>query len=415
VSTTVIIGGGAIGLCCAHALAQRGERVVVLDGGKAGAASAANAGWVVPTFSGPLPAPGVVRTVFSSMFRRDSPFYLNPAVLPELAAWLWTFWRRSTPRDFSRGLEALAALNRGTMTQYDALARDGVAFEMHRLGVLFVFLHAASAHHLLEDLEHLAPYGYGRPAVLSHKDLRDLEPALGPEVSAGYLVERERHLRPESLLEGLRRRLQALGVDLRFGAEATGVRVRHRAATAVVAGDEHIWGDRFVIAAGAWSGRVARRCGFHIPVQAAKGYSVTAPAASPFFRRPLYLSEARIVCSPFQGATRIAGWLELSGLNPAADARRVGAMARLATRYVPGWRPAQEDRRAGLRPLMPDGLPVIGQAPRLENVYVATGHGMLGITLAPVTGAVIADLITKGRAGEDLAPFSPARFERSRP
>ena len=413
-SATVIIGGGVIGLCCAHALARRGERVIVLDAEKSGAASAANAGWIVPTFSGPVPAPGMVRESLAAMLHRENPFYVNPLSLPELAGWLRAFWGRCNARDYARGLEAMAALNHRAMALYDALAQDGVSFEMHRSGLLFAFLDRAHTAHLLDDLDHLQALGYHRPEMLGPKDVRDLEPALGPEVVAGLLVEIERHVRPETLLEGLRRRLAELGADVRKGVEVTGVRHKNGTVAAVTTSAGGLAGDRFLIAAGVWSELVAQRCGFALPVTAAKGYSVTAPAPEPFFRRPVYLSEARIVCSPFRGASRIAGWLELSGINPATDARRLAAMTRLATRYLPHWRPAQEERHAGMRPLTPDGLPVIGRAPRFDNLYVATGHGMLGITLAPVTAKVIADLILRDDADEDLAPFSPGRFGRAR-
>jgi len=410
-STTVVIGGGVIGLCCAHELARRGERVVVLEGEKPGAASRASGGWVVPTFSGPLPAPGVIRSVLPSMLRRASPFYLNPLALPELTGWLWSFWRHSNARDYVRGLEAVAALNRRTMALYDALQQNGVSFEMHKSGVLFAYLDRAHAAHLLEDLDHLESLGYRRPDMLGPRDLRELEPALGQAVVAGLLVEVERHISPETLLDGLRQRLVHLGADLRPGVAVTDARRRNGAVVSVHTTQGDIAGDRFLLAAGVWSNTLARRCGFTLPVQAAKGYCVTARSAAPFFRRPIYLSGARIVCSPFHGASRIAGWLELSGINPRVDAYRIDAMTQLATRYLPGWRPEQAENRAGMRPLMPDGLPVIGPAPRLGNLFVATGHGMLGITLAPATARVIADLMTTGQTDIDLAPFAPGRFQ----
>src|SRR3990172_2471419 len=331
-STTVVIGGGVIGLCCAHELARRGERVVVLEGEKPGAASWASGGWVVPTFSGPLPAPGVIRSVLPSMLRRASPFFLNPMALPELTGWLWSFWRHSNVRDYARGLEAVAALNRRTMALYDALQQDGVSFEMHKSGVLFAYLDRTHAAHLLEDLDHLEPLGYRRPEMLGPRDLRDLEPALGPAVVAGLLVEIERHIRPDTLLDGLRRRLTQLGADLRTGAAATNVRRRHSGVAAVVTTQGDVAADRFLLAAGVWSNALARRCGFTLPVQAAKGYCVTVPSAAPLFRRPIYLSGARLVCSPFHRASQIAGWLELSGINPRGGAYRVEAITPPARR-----------------------------------------------------------------------------------
>src|SRR3990172_1427352 len=331
-STTVVIGGGVIGLCCAHELARRGERVVVLEGEKPGAASRASGGWVVPTFSGPLPAPGVIRSVLPSMLRRASPFYLNPLALPELTGWLWSFWRHSNARDYVRGLEAVAALNRRTMALYDALQQNGVSFEMHKSGVLFAYLDRAHAAHLLEDLDHLESLGYRRPDMLGPRDLRELEPALGQAVVAGLLVEVERHISPETLLDGLRQRLVHLGADLRPGVAGTDARRRNGAVVSVHTTQGDIAGDRFLLAAGVWSNTLARRCGFTLPLHPPKRYCVTARSAAPFFPRPIYLSGARLVCSPFHGASRIAGWLELSGINPRVDAYRIEAMTRLATR-----------------------------------------------------------------------------------
>src|SRR3989304_2395022 len=243
-STTVVIGGGVIGLCCAHELARRGERVVVLEGEKPGAASWASGGWVVPTFSGPLPAPGVIRSGLPSMLRRASPFFLNPMALPELTGWLWSFWRHSNVRDYARGLEAVAAPNRRPMAPYDALQQDGVSFEMHKSGVLFAYLDRTHAAHLLEDLDRLEPLGYRRPEMLVPRDLRDLEPALGPAVVAGLLVEIDRHIRPDTLLDGLRRRLTQLGADLRTGVAVTNVRRRHSGVVAVVTTQGDVGGGR---------------------------------------------------------------------------------------------------------------------------------------------------------------------------
>lgn len=411
-SRTVIIGGGIIGLCCAYELRRRGEEVVVLEREQPGAgASSGNAGLIVPSFSGPVPGPGVAAALFRSMLRPDSPLYLNPRALPQTAGWLRSFRRHCNPLAYDAGFAAIAHLAAQTMTLFDTLSAEGVAFEMRRDGLLFAYLNEANMGHMLDDLDRLQAHGYRRPAILTGSDLRDLEPGLSDRVRAGFFLPQERHIQPETLVAGVLARLRTLGGQVRAGMVVTGIQRRAHAIVSVVTPSGPIEGDRFLIAAGAWSGVVARLCGFHLPMQAVKGYSVTVSAPVRRFRRPLYLGDTKLIASPFQHSTRVAGWLEFSGINPAVDAGRLRAMRRAAGAYLRGWESGGGERqRAGLRPMAPDGLPVIGPVPGYDNLFVATGHGVLGITLAPATARAVADFLTGGSPGMDLQPFAPARF-----
>lgn len=411
-SRTVIVGGGIIGLCCAYELQRRGEDVVVVERMEPGTgASSHNAGLIVPSFSGPLPGPGMVAAALRSMLRPNSPFYLNPRALLEAAGWLRSSWRHANPRAYEAGLLAMGRLSASTMALFDDLAADGVAFEMHKDGLLFAYLDEKNMAHMLDDLERLEEFGYGRPARLSAADLRDLEPALSDRVTAGFLLPQERHVQPETLIAGLLVRLRQLGAVVRGGLELTGARQRHGRITAAVTPSGPIEGDRFLIAAGAWSGRVAQKFGFRLPIQAVRGYSVTISAPMRRLRRPVSLGEAKLIASPFAGTTRVAGWLEFSGIHPVVDAGRMRALRQSAGAYLRAWESGSGDRqRAGLRPMAPDGLPVIGPIPGYDNLFVATGHGVLGITLAPATARAIAAIMTRADPEPDLQPFSPGRF-----
>jgi D-amino-acid dehydrogenase len=169
--------------------------------------------------------------------------------------------------------------------------------------------------------------------------------------------------------------------------------------------------DAFVIATGAEAAALSRQCGTSLPLQAGKGYSVTIDRPRLEVRYPLYLGDAKIGITPFGGALRVAGTMELSGINLTLDARRLEALERATERDLPGAL-AGEGRESwvGMRPITPDGLPILGRLPRSENVFVATGHQMLGVTLAPSTGKAMAELIAEGESSVDLEPFSPARF-----
>lgn len=409
---TVVIGAGVIGLLCAVELRRRGDEVVVVDRGAPGAAcSAGNAGWIVPSLSGPVPAPGVVGASLRWMLRPDSPLYIRPAAVPSLAPWLLDFWRHCTPAAYHAGLAATAALNRPTMARYDALAAAGVDFEMHRDGILYVCLRPETVEHVREELAAVRDHGYADPVVLGPDDIRDVEPGLTGPVQTALWVREERHVRPETLTAGLARWLSGHGAEPRSGVEVVGLSRRGREVAAVETADGSLAADHVLIAAGAWSGAVAALAGVRLPMQAGKGYNVTVDGPALALRHPMYLMESHIAVSPFAGALRMSGTMELSGINLRLDSRRVAAIRHGADRYLPGWeRGAAETTWVGMRPLTPDGLPVIGRAPGYDNLYLATGHAMLGVTLGPATAAAIADLIHDGHTDVDLAPFDPARF-----
>jgi D-amino-acid dehydrogenase len=408
----IVIGAGVIGLACAYALRKRGHDVVVVDRGLPGdACSSGNAGWIVPSLSGPLPTPGMTGTTLKWMLKSDSPLYISPAAAPGLARWLWRFWRYSNPTDYLKGLRAVAELNRPTRQLFDQLQSDGVPFELHRDGLLFVFLDPTYMRRTLADFEHFREFGYAVPTPIDGEDVRQLEPGLSRRVSSGFLVEPEYHVRPESLCDGYLGALRASGVRVLANADVTGGRVSAGKATVLETSSGPLEGSEFLIAAGAWSGQVTEQFGVRLPVQAGKGYSITIDGKTPPFTRPLYLGEARIGCSPFTGATRFAGTMELSGINTVLDRRRIQGIRRGIARYLDtSISPNEGSEWVGMRPLTPDGLPMLGRVPGFENLYVATGHAMLGVTLAPATAEIMADLITGTPPRMELAPFEPGRF-----
>jgi D-amino-acid dehydrogenase len=362
------------------------------------------------------------------MLDRASPLYIAPRADPALARWLWRFWRHCNERDHHAGLAALAHLAMRTAPVLDRMGREGLAFEMHSVGVLFLFLRDRARDEVYRNLEFMTGDG-AAPRVLDRDAVREMEPHLQPEVTSGIFVRQERHLRPESLLAGLERRLQEEGVLIRGGVDVTGAsrrggggaggasagrrRTPHEV-SALVTSTGDISGDLFLLTAGAWTGKLARAFGVSLPLQGGKGYTITIdePAWQP--AHALYLDEARIAVSPYTKQLRVGGTMEFSGFNTDVNHRRVEAIRAGAVRYLRGWPggSGQETFWAGLRPLTPDGLPVLGRLPGYMNVFVATGHGMLGITLAPATAVVMAQLLRDGDAGIDLTPFRPDRFTR---
>jgi D-amino-acid dehydrogenase len=205
------------------------------------------------------------------------------------------------------------------------------------------------------------------------------------------------------------------GVEIRSRTPVTGFGGRAPTLSGVETPEGAIPADAVLIAAGAWSGRLAKLAGRRLPIEAGKGYSLDyAPPPRPV-STPLSLHEARVAVTPFADSVRLAGTMELSGLNEIIRPERVAAIARAAAGCLRDW--SADPARAttvwtGMRPLTPDGLPVIGLLPGYGNLAVASGHAMLGVTLAPATGEAIAELLTAGRAPDVLLPFDPARFGR---
>jgi len=281
-----------------------------------------------------------------------------------------------------------------------------------RAGILFVFHSAAALEHDLAALEPLARYGITPPVPYGAKDVRQMEPALSASIAGGFWYAGERHVQPETLTSGLTDWLRARGVVFRTGTRVVGVDHARGQARAVDTTAGRVEGDAFVIAAGARTSDVTRTLGLALPIQAGKGYCLDYRPPPVPLGRPIDFAEARLVASPMDGMIRVAGTMEFSGVNDVVRPERVAALARGAARALTGF-PAGADAAtvgSGLRPVTPDGLPVIGWLPGFRNVAVASGHAMLGVTLSASTGDAVADLLTTGRTPEVIAPFDPARF-----
>jgi D-amino-acid dehydrogenase len=420
VKPVVVVGGGVIGLCCAFSLHRRGVPVAVFDAGPPEqAASHVNAGWVVPSLAEPVPAPGLIATSLRWMLRSDSPLYIRPRLDPAFLRWTLGFWRACNARDYRAGLEATAAFGNRALALYDALRDAGVRYEEHRNGILFAYRGREALVHDYAELEVVRRFGFELSQPLDGDALRALEPSLSDAVSGGFWLPRERSLRPDSLVRGLVDYLAERGVPVHRQMAVSGIETTGGRASAVFAHGERFPTEAVIVAAGAWTPRLLRPLRVNVPIEAGKGYSIdlAPPPALPHpVSRPLYLHETRVAVSPLDGMIRLSGTMELSGLNHQIRPERVAAIARSAGWAVAGWPRETPTAGPGVRvwtgprPLTPDGLPVIGWLPGYRNLAVASGHAMLGVTLATATGEAVADLVMTGVAPEVIAAFDPARF-----
>ena len=412
---TVIIGGGVIGLTTAYHLIREGESVTIVDRRATGlGASDVNAGWVVPAESAPVPGPGVVLQSLKWMLRADSPLYIKPSLRRDFLFFMLGMFRSSNARAQRAGFAANLALAEDSVHLFDDYRADGIDYELHHEGLLMAFRDRELMQHHLGYLDLVKRYGL-EPRVLMGDDVRVHEPMLSDRVEGGLYFPKELHLDPGGFMAALRDRLVASGAEIVEGFAVDGVQRTGSRIASVSSGTRTIAGDRFLLAAGAWTGGLSRLFGADIPIRPGKGYCVEV---APFgLRGATNLHDAKVATTPFRNRLRLAGTMEFGGLDEDVRQVRVDAILRAPESYFRDWkRPAAVDivPRAGLRPMAPDGLPVIGRLPRVDNGFVSTGHGMLGVTLAPATARVLTDLIRHGRMSALLAPFSPARFRGGR-
>jgi D-amino-acid dehydrogenase len=410
----IVIGGGVVGLCCAYELARGGAEVTVLERNGVGqGASLANTGWVCPSFSYPLPGPGIIKEGLRGMLHGGGPLAIRPTLDPTFLRWLLGFRRSATRDRWEHGVRALIGLNRRTLDLFDAYAEAGVEFEMHESGLVLVATSRAGLDSYSAIFRELRSLGFeGESVELTPGEAKDLEPTLAEGGLAGgvhALV--DRYVRPESLLAGLAAHLAAHGVAVREEVEVRGIeRVNGR--VRVATDRELLDAERVVVAAGASSPRFLARLEIPLPLVGARGYSFTFAGGALRPTHALYLAEAKVGISSYADSVRIAGVFELGQSSDSLHRGRIEAMLRTVEPYFEEWSPSAEVallRWAGLRPMTADGLPLIGRSPALDNVFVATGHGMLGVTLAPATAALLTPFVLEGVAPPELEPFDPAR------
>jgi D-amino-acid dehydrogenase len=411
---TVVIGGGVIGLTTAYHLAREGAQVTVLDARRTGlGASAVNAGWFVPAEAMPVPGPKMVVQTMKWMLRSDSPVYIRPSVDPRFVAFMLRMWRRCNDRDQRAGFEANLRLAESTADVLDEYRADGMDFEMHACGLLMAFRQQQNLDHHVHNLDLVRAHDLDAQILLGD-DVRVHEPLLSDAVHGGIFFPAERHLDPRALVESLHKRLVELGVRIVENAPVEAVDARttpgRRGLAAVRTPSERHEGDAFVLAAGAWTGKLSARFGHRLPVRPGKGYSIDVPRLP--LRSATNLSDVKVALTPFSDRLRLAGTMEFARLDEDVNDVRVAAILRGPGTYLRGWQPPPGPVRgqAGMRPMTPDGLPAIGAFPGLDNTYVSTGHGMLGVTLAAGSALALTDLVLHGLRRPELAPFDPARF-----
>lgn len=410
-----VVGGGVIGLCCAHYLLERGCRVTLVERGGPDhdCCSLGNAGFISPSHFVPLAAPGMVGKALRWMWNPESPFYVRPRLDPGLIGWGWRFWRASNGTRALRAEPLLRDLTLASRALFVELAeRTGNEFGLSREGLLLLFRTESG----LEEESRVVARSreLGMPAeLIDARGVAALEPGVTFDVLAGVHYPLDAHLVPQHFVATLTRLLEERAAAFVWNAEVRDWRQEGRTIKAAVTTQGEIEADEFVVAAGSWSQRLARMLGLGLPLQPGKGYSLTHNDPRERPRRSLILHEARVAITPMGSALRVGGTMELAGIDLAINPHRVRGILKSLARYLPAYSPADFASLTpwcGLRPVSPDGLPYVGRAGHLENLIVATGHAMMGLSLAPITGKLVAGIVSGETLPIDIAALRPDRY-----
>lgn len=411
----LIVGGGVIGLCVAHYARRKGHRVILVERGAPDhdSCSLGNAGMIVPSHFTPLAAPGMISYGLKAMWNPESPFYIRPRLSSELVNWGLKFARAATPERVVKAAPVLRDLNLASRQCYVELAeaRDN-DFCLQQKGLLMLCKTELALHEEAEVAKRANALGI--PAeVLTPEETARLEPNVRMDIAGAVYFPKDCHLSPNRFVAGLTKQLQAEGVTFHWGTEVTGWRASNGRVQSVITSQGELQADEYVIAGGAWSPHVARGLGVSLPMQAGKGYSLTLPQPRWLPEICAIFVEARVAVTPMAGALRFGGTMEITGLDESINPARVRGIVNAAPRYFPEFSAddfAGVQPWRGLRPCSPDGLPYIGKIKRYANLSVATGHAMMGLSLGPITGKLMAQMLSDEPPEIDLGMLGPERF-----
>ena len=407
-----IIGGGIIGLSSAYYLAKAGHHVTIIDKSElTDGCSFGNAGMIVPSHFIPLAAPGMISKGIRWMFNSKSPFYVRPRIDPDLVKWGYQFYKHSNEKHVKRSSPALRDLSLLSRSLYSQLKKDlPFDFEYHERGLLMMY-QSKEAEHEEKETAHVANDLGIEARVLSPEEVQQLEPDVKVNVRGGIYFPGDTHLTPQKLVIGLIAYLKSMGVEVITSSEVTGVTMKGRQIESIRAANRDLVFDEYVLATGSWSGVMGDKFGLTLPMQAGKGYSFTLNDVSKNTRIPSILLEARVAVTPMGNSLRFGGTMEIGGINHDINPNRVRGIVEAIPKYYPEMKVEFPSKIwHGLRPCSPDGLPFIGRMIAPENMIVATGHSMMGMSLGPATGKIVSSLIAGTKPDVDISLFSPERF-----
>ncbi|MBE5320094.1 FAD-dependent oxidoreductase [Pedobacter sp. MR2016-19] len=412
-SKVLIIGGGIVGLTSAYYLQKRGYEVIILDKGDiTDNCSFGNAGMIVPSHFVPLAAPGMIKQGIRWMFDSKSPFYVRPSLNMNLVNWGLKFMKHATAKHVSQAAVPLRDLSLLSKKLYEGLAKESdFDFELTNNGILAFYKTEKAG----EEEAHLAAKAIELGldmAVLTADECRALQPDLKLDVLGAVHYRCDAHLYPTKLMNALLKYLLNNGVNIVRNKEVDKIETAGNRITKVFTGGTAWEADQYVLATGSWSPAVAKMADIKISLMPGKGYSFMEPEPQQRLTIPALLCEARVAITPMNGQIRYGGTMELDKINTRINMQRVKGIVESVPAYFPDLKPAvpaEKDIWYGFRPSSPDGLPYIGRSEKRENLIIATGHGMMGLSLGPATGLLVSQIASGMATDLKMEPYRVVR------
>lgn len=409
-----IVGGGVIGLSCAYYLHRSGVEVEVFDKSDLqSGCSFGNAGMIVPSHFIPLAAPGMITQGIKWMFDPESPFYIKPRLNLDLISWGWKFYRAANQQQVNRAMPVLRDISLLSKKLYQELAQEAnFKFAFEEKGLLMLYKTAKVEEEEQEVAEHANQLGI-EAKVLNQQEAQAMEGNVKLDVRGGVYYPGDAHLAPELFLQSLKQYLEAHQVKIHHATTVEGIHYHKQKVTAIQTNRGEFPLDQLLIAGGSWSPQLLKMLKINLPIQAGKGYSITLknPPQKPSY--PAILAEAKVAVTPMDNNLRFGGTMEIGGINHSINPRRVQGIIRSIPNYLPEFKiemPPLNEVWHGLRPCTPDGLPYIGRTKQFPNLLIASGHAMMGLSLAPATGQLITEIVNGKQTTMSVDALDPQRY-----
>ncbi|TPE50969.1 NAD(P)/FAD-dependent oxidoreductase [Amaricoccus solimangrovi] len=409
--TTVVVGAGIIGVAIAHDLQRRGRDVVLVDRGPVSmGASYGNMASIAVTEFMPASRPSVWRQMPGWMLDPEGPVRVKPSYMPKLLPWFARFLAASRPAKL-RELEAQGAALCGRVYEdlLPLLAETRLEGELTEEGCLSLYTDEAEFAADRDHIEILERFGFPHE-VIGRQAIRALEPELSDKIGMAVVFPQNRSLRdPHRLVVKLSERFLALGGRIETG-EVAGFE-RGEGVTGVRLSDGRVLpADEVVLAAGAFTGRLTAMLGELIPLETERGSHTQIMSPGISMRHSIIWPAKAFMVTPAAGGIRVGGTVEMAGLDAAPDYRRAKETVKRAREALPNLRCEKFAEWMGHRPALPDTVPILSASAKTRGVYVATGHGHLGVTYAATTARLMGDLVTGATPPIDMRPYRIDRF-----